>query len=419
MTVYHKLHIKSSILSGNAKNRHISKHKKVRKSARLKCKKMITLKDPLCQSLFRQKSKIKKPGFPGFFVFGFYQNKNGQKGSFLSQFLYSGRANNMKKLFIIICAFFVGFAHADNVITSKEYVDTQGAALQPQVPAKNTNTVLTYPAAGTDAPGEKAIYDASAAYATQSDALVTAGQFNNALQVALDTEFVCVSRNDQGCLLYEIRSASQKQTLPAGYTQLEYIESTGTQYIDTDTLLNASSKFEFKFMTDAQRNYAVFGASNGAAYDRGEIALFYYQYREGRSVIEAVRPYDNTHSEVVVPRPGITADTAYTVSYDKNELVVNGASQPSNWYTGYVGNRPAYLFASNRGATSWIGGNTKIYYFKIYNNNELIRNFIPVRRDSDNVLGMYDLVSGAFFTNAGTGEFIAGPVFSYLPQGNQ
>ena len=113
----------------------------------------------------------------------------------------------MKKLFVIICSLFVGIASADNVITSKEYVDGQSAALQPQIQAKNTNTVLTYPAVGTDTPGEKAIYDSSSAYAAQTDALVTAGQFNNALQTALDTEFVCVSRNDQGCLLYEIRAA--------------------------------------------------------------------------------------------------------------------------------------------------------------------------------------------------------------------
>ena len=122
------------------------------------------------------------------------------------------RKENMKKLFIIIYALFVGFAYADNVITSKEYVDTQSASLQPQIQAKNTNTVLTYPAAGTETPGEKAIYDAFAAFGEQTDALVTAGQFNNALQVALDTEFVCVSRNDQGCLLYEIRAATQHQS---------------------------------------------------------------------------------------------------------------------------------------------------------------------------------------------------------------
>ena len=118
----------------------------------------------------------------------------------------------MKKLLFILITLFVCAGQADNVITSKEYVDTAGAALQPQISAKNANTVLTYPAAGTDTPGEKAIYDSSAAYAAQSDALVTAGQFNTALQTALDTEFVCVSRNDQGCLLYEIRAATQNQS---------------------------------------------------------------------------------------------------------------------------------------------------------------------------------------------------------------
>ena len=36
-------------------------------------------------------------------------------------------------------------------------------------------------------------------------------------------------------------------------------------------------------------------------------------------------------------------------------------------------------------------------------------NMIPARRDSDNVLGMYDIVNNVFRTNAGTGTFVAGP----------
>jgi len=98
----------------------------------------------------------------------------------------------------------------------------------------------------------------------------------------------------------------------------------------------------------------------------------------------------------------------YTVSYDKDYLVVNGASQSSGWYADYVGNRNAYLFATNRGDTTWAGGDTKIYYFKMYNGNNLVRDFIPAKRNSDGVLGMYDTVSNTFFTNAGSGDFIAG-----------
>ena len=39
----------------------------------------------------------------------------------------------------------------------------------------------------------------------------------------------------------------------------------------------------------------------------------------------------------------------------------------------------------------------------------LVRNFIPAKRNSDNVLGLYDLVNNVFYTNAGSGTFIAGP----------
>ena len=51
----------------------------------------------------------------------------------------------------------------------------------------------------------------------------------------------------------------------------------------------------------------------------------------------------------------------------------------------------------------------RIYYFKIWNNNILIRDFIPALRNSDNVTGLYDLVNNEFYINAGTGTFITGP----------
>ena len=49
----------------------------------------------------------------------------------------------------------------------------------------------------------------------------------------------------------------------------------------------------------------------------------------------------------------------------------------------------------------------KMYGAKIYNNGTLIRNFVPAKNASG-VVGMYDTVSGQFFTNQGEGSFIAG-----------
>ena len=49
--------------------------------------------------------------------------------------------------------------------------------------------------------------------------------------------------------------------------------------------------------------------------------------------------------------------------------------------------------------------NGRFYYFKVPNKIHLV----PAKRNSDNAIGMYDKVSGTFFTNAGTGTFVAGP----------
>jgi hypothetical protein len=52
----------------------------------------------------------------------------------------------------------------------------------------------------------------------------------------------------------------------------------------------------------------------------------------------------------------------------------------------------------------------RVYNVKMYNSGNLDLNLIPAKRNSDGVFGMYDSISGQFFTNSGTGTFTAGPV---------
>ena len=67
-----------------------------------------------------------------------------------------------------------------------------------------------------------------------------------------------------------------------------------------------------------------------------------------------------------------------------------------------------YLFASRQGWNPNIGayGIMKIYSCQIYDGTTLVHNFVPARRDSDDVLGLYDTVNDSFCTNAGTGSFV-------------
>ena len=55
-------------------------------------------------------------------------------------------------------------------------------------------------------------------------------------------------------------------------------------------------------------------------------------------------------------------------------------------------------------------GKGRWYLVQIGSGSTLQRDFIPVRRDSDNAVGMWDMVTKTFFENAGTGSFTAGPV---------
>ena len=332
----------------------------------------------------------------------------------------------MKKLLFVVFALFALSVRADNTITSKEYVAGQVSNLQEQIPAKNTNTVLTNTGtAGTI--GEKAIYDTTAAFGAQSDALVTAGAFNSAIQNALESEFVCIEwqgsvHDNAHCLLYEVRAATQTQTLPSGYTQLEYIESTGTQYLNLGQPIGSGENITVKFEYTVGTPGVWFGARD----DNSLSAGFVFDY-----AIDADTLFIISHNVARTAYYGylfntLSFSTPYILNWHGNpfrspNLVPNetvgktGNIDESNYLITPPYN--AFLFAYNRGGVVYGRKPMRIYYFTVEGKMKLI----PALRNSDDKLGMYDLITGTFFANSGTGEFVAGPVVNsnlYLPSGN-
>lgn len=62
----------------------------------------------------------------------------------------------------------------------------------------------------------------------------------------------------------------------------------------------------------------------------------------------------------------------------------------------------------NRDGNATLKPKLIIYSWKFYQDNVLIRDFIPCYRKSDNEIGLYDLVTETFYTNKGTGTFLKG-----------
>jgi hypothetical protein len=72
---------------------------------------------------------------------------------------------------------------------------------------------------------------------------------------------------------------------------------------------------------------------------------------------------------------------------------------------------PIFIFAANSSGSASNFSKYKLKRFKIWDSETLVRDFVPVKRNSDDVVGLYDVVNDTFYTNAGSGTFIAGKEF--------
>lgn len=185
-----------------------------------------------------------------------------------------------------------------------------------------------------------------------------------------------------------------KYTLPSEYQQVEYIESTGTQYIVTDYYFTLNDEIEIGITPmSSDTDSAVFGA--------------YYVHNY---VCEL--GYLSNYIRGNVATTGVANDTSplyktgvkYDLKFKNNIWEYNGVSfgNPASYSLPI----PSYLFARNY--TDKKPSKSRIYYLKIYRNNNLIVNYVPSYNKTDNIIGMYDIVSGVFYTNAGTGSFEKG-----------
>lgn len=209
----------------------------------------------------------------------------------------------------------------------------------------------------------------------------------------------------------------KKIMVPSGYTQLEYLQSSGTQYIDTGIKGDQDTKAEIKFVvTSSSCEYNAWYAVFGARQSKTSQAFNLWAPLLGGYVGA------NFGNSAGIPSGVLfIIDTTYVVELSKGGMVVNDMFTTIPQMSAFTTTTNIILFNINGGQYSSGGGLAvnacgdnrsfvgNIYYFRLYENNSLVRNMFPAKRNSDNVLGMWDAVSETFFTNAGTGTFVAGP----------
>ena len=294
---------------------------------------------------------------------------------------------------------------------------------QDNITANDTPRVLTNTGTAGEY-GTKGIYDANGEYAAQQNALIDAATMNTAVQNAIDSEFQCISWLDddptKDCLLMDVFGTTTNggTTLPNGYTALEYIESTGSQYIDTNYIPNNLTNFEIRYLHTGWLSFVdiPYGCTNEPNPYKANYGLF----RTNRTYNRMAWGNDSNRTNVDLPSHFASRlDKWYTDKYLQNNMYINGVLvATADVSADVIWNAAGTIYLFKRNSSDAYPSKARIAYVKIWENGRIIKNFIPARRDSDGEIGMYDMVSRTFFENAGTGEFIGGPVVNlYLPAG--
>lgn len=183
-----------------------------------------------------------------------------------------------------------------------------------------------------------------------------------------------------------------------GYTQLEYLEfsrDSNPCCIDSGVVMYQDYSIEMGVMLNSTSNDNQFFFS-----DRGSSGGYFHVYIAPNRFATYQSPDCGTitvqlNQKYVFKKLGTRCfvDNIYygesgTVERTTRTLLIGGVDNPA-------------------GSRGFYG---RCYYFVITDSsNNVLRDLIPVKRNSDNVLGLYDLVNRVFYTNAGSGIFTAGP----------
>ena len=184
---------------------------------------------------------------------------------------------------------------------------------------------------------------------------------------------------------------SEQGILPEQYQQVEYIESTGTQYINTNytPVENDDINIEKVKNTGTGCLFSAGNSTNQLILLASSSTNYYWKYfATGNATAFFTEELSNFS----------------TISIANGSISINNVVKASSTYAGTV-DTTIQLFRRVNGesyATASIGR------FTITNGNKTKLDLIPCYRISDNEVGMYDLVSNTFYTNAGTGTFNKG-----------
>lgn len=184
---------------------------------------------------------------------------------------------------------------------------------------------------------------------------------------------------------------------PSLVNYVEYLESTGTQYVDTGFKANQDTRM----VIDCQ----VLNTNTSNAHISSAISSGYYYNLFLSVTVSAISTrYGNNASQNF--GSAVSSFDRITIDKNKNVTTIGDNSITSTAVTFQLPVNQI-LFARNNAGTADQYCNMRLYSCQIYDNGTLVRDFWPCY-DPDGVACLHDKVEKKYYYNAGTGEFTAG-----------
>jgi hypothetical protein len=188
--------------------------------------------------------------------------------------------------------------------------------------------------------------------------------------------------------------AEYKYEIPSEYKELSYIQCSNGSYINTGIAGDTDDlELEIECKWSKYLQYArIINNYSGEDSNRWRIIL----NTTNQILLDYNTAANNAHS--------CTMGNGYIYNLSYKRFGVNWVyTEKSGTKKSIINNNPITI-----GQTDGREIELKAYRFKGKKDGELVRDLIPVIRLADSKPGMYDLVSGQFLTNQGTGEFTYG-----------
>lgn len=221
--------------------------------------------------------------------------------------------------------------------------------------------------------------------------------------VAKEIKKVYAGVNGAAKLIWEQSGGSWRDI----YQQVEFLENTNTQWIRTDILAAKPLSVRIVFtITSTSGDGTIVGARQSASFmpihNKGGHWQNIYNVGSGTKWRQAANSYDAV-ANVKYTIESVISEGLQTMSRDSVTMFSYTDTNITSLASNTLG-----IFNCNGGSYPKKG---KLYSLKIFDDSTFthkIADYYPCYRKSDNVAGLYDIVSDTFHTNVGSGTFTVG-----------